>query len=41
MKDKFNAFKGHAERHSIKRGFACDIDDDLFIKNTNDISCEN
>lgn len=36
MKDKFNAFKGYAERYGVKKSLVHDIDEKLYINNTGD-----
>ena len=35
IENKFNAFKEYARKHNLKWGFVRDIDEDLFINNTN------
>ncbi|MDE6678257.1 MAG: DNA helicase, partial [Ruminococcus sp.] len=34
VKNKFNVFRNYAERYGVKWGFVCDIDENLYINNT-------
>lgn len=34
VKNKFNAFRNYAERYGVKWGFVRDIDENLYINNT-------